>query len=444
MGIFEQSIMDQVAADEQQRMRRFQAAWRAYYGQDQKPLKVKPGKPDDNVQINLLRLLVNRSTSALIRGARWDYDTDETAQGYLDAIWKTSRRARTLRWLGLNGAVCGHTFAKIHAARAAADGVAARPARITALDPATVQVAWDPDDIDDIFRYRIQWNATGRDGRPIVKRQIIEREGRGWVITDAESRPDQATWTQTSQVDWPWEFSPIVECQNLPAPNEVWGNSDLEADIIALQNALNFTASNVQRIIRYHAHPKTWGSGFNAAELRAAVDEMIVLPNPQAQLHNLEMQSDLDSSLALYDRLTRALHALLQVPEVATGKLDTIAGTISGVALEILYQPLLERVEDKRETYGEMLLELNRRLLIMGGLAPAAGQMIWPDVIPRDQMAARQAALIDLQLGVSQDTLMQQLGYEPDNERAKQQVDAVDAAERLLTAMDRRPMGGTA
>ena len=110
MGIFEQSIMDQVAADEQQRMRRFQAAWRAYYGQDQKPLKTKPGKPDDNVQINLLRLLVNRSTSALIRGARWDYDTDETAQGYLDAIWKTSRRARTLRWLGLNGAVCGHTF----------------------------------------------------------------------------------------------------------------------------------------------------------------------------------------------------------------------------------------------------------------------------------------------------------------------------------------------
>ena len=46
MGIFEQAIMDQVAADEQQRLRRFQAAWRAYYGQDVKPLKVKPGKPD--------------------------------------------------------------------------------------------------------------------------------------------------------------------------------------------------------------------------------------------------------------------------------------------------------------------------------------------------------------------------------------------------------------
>jgi RimJ/RimL family protein N-acetyltransferase len=332
----------------------------------------------------------------------------------------------------------------IMAARPASDGMPARQARVLALDPATVSMAWDADDIDEVYRYRIQWNATGRDGRPIVRRQIIEREGRGWVITDAESRPDQATWTQTSQVDWPWEFSPIVDAQNLPAPNEVWGNSDLEADIIALQNAMNFTVSNVQRIIRYHAHPKTWGSGFNAAELRAAVDEMIVLPNAQAQLHNLEMQSDLDSSLALYDRLRQALHALLQVPEVATGKLDTIAGTISGVALQILYQPLMERVEDKRETYGEMLLELNRRLLIMAGMAPAPGQMIWPEVIPRDPMAERQAALLDQQLGVSQDTLLQQLGYEPDNERAKSQVDAIDAADRLLTAMDRRPLGGTA
>lgn len=444
MGIFEQAIMDQVAADEQQRLRRFQAAWRAYYGQDVKPLKVKPGKPDDNVPINLLRLLVNRSTSALIRGARWDYEENETAQAYLDTVWNASRRARTLRWLGLNGAVCGHVFAKIVPARAAAEGRPARPARVLALDPATVSMAWDADDIDEIYRYRIQWNATDMAGRPIVKRQTIEREGRGWTITDAESRPDQAGWTQTSQVDWPWEFSPIVDAQNLPAPNEVWGNSDLEADIIALQNALNFTVSNVQRIIRYHAHPKTWGSGFNASELRAAVDEMIVLPNAQATLHNLEMQSDLDSSLALYDRLRQALHALLQVPEVATGKLDTIAGAISGVALQILYQPLMERVEDKRETYGEMLLELNRRLLIMAGLAPAPGQMIWPEVIPRDPMAERQAALLDQQLGVSQDTLLQQLGYEPDNERAKSQVDAIDAADRLLTAMDRRPLGGTA
>lgn len=437
MGIFEQSIMDQVAADEQQRLRRFAAAWRAYYGQNEAPLKVKPGKPNDNVQINLLRLLVNRSTAALIRGARWDYE-NENAQAYLDAIWNASRRARTLRWLGLNGAVCGHSFAKIQPA------TAGRPARVVALDPATITMAWNADDIDDVYRYRIQWNATGMDGRPIVKRQTIEREGRGWVITDAESRPDQATWTQTSQVDWPWEFAPVVDCQNLAAPNEVWGNSDLEADIIALQRALDFTLSNVQRIIRYHAHPKTWGSGFNASELRAAVDEMIVLPNAQAQLHNLEMQSDLESSLALYDRLTRALHALLQVPEVATGKLETVAGTISGVALQILYQPLLERVEDKRETYGEMLLELNRRLLLVAGMAPEAGQMIWPDVIPRDPMAERQAALLDQQLGVSQDTLLQQLGYEPDNERAKSQVDAIDAADRLLTAMDRRPMGGTA
>lgn len=443
MGIYEDMLRDQVATDERQRTERYAAAWAAYYGQGAKPLKVKAGKPDDNVRINLLRLLVNRSASALIRGARWDYE-NENAQAYLDAVWKSSRRARTLRWLALNGGVCGHAFAKILPGQPAGNGRPAQSPRVVALDPATVSMRWAPDDLDDITQYKIQANVVGLDGRPIIRREIIEREGRGWVITEAESRPDQPTWRTIRQVDWPYDFAPVVDCQNLPAPNEVYGNADLEADIIGLQRALDFVASNVQRIIRYHAHPRTWGSGFNATELRAAADEMIVLPNAQAQLHNLEMQSDLASSLALYDRLKSALHALMQVPEVATGRLETVAGTISGVALQILYQPLMERTEDKRETYGEMLLELNRRLLILAGMAPDPGQMIWPEVIPRDPMAQRQAALLDLQLGVSQDTLMQQLGYQPDAERAKSQVDAIDAADRLLTAMDRRPMGGTA
>ncbi len=434
MGFFENELMQQMAFEERQRLERFGAAWAAYYGRGPKPLRIKPGKPDDNVQANRLRVIVNKGVTALVgKGMAWDYGTDENAQAYLDAVWKASRRSRTLKTCVLNGAVCGHTFVKI------APQLAGVP-RIIVLDPATVTPYWAKDDVNAVRKYRIQWNDTEDSGRPIIRRQVIEQLGPAeWLITDSESRPDSPTWTVTATTPWLYPFAPIVDCQNLPAPNEFWGLSDIEADVIGLQRSIDFTLSSIQRIIRYHAHPKTWGKGFNATELRVAADETIVLPNAAAELHNLEMASDLSSSIELYKRLKEAIHDITQVPEVATGKMDT-SSPASGVALQVLYQPLVEITEAKREEYGEMFLELNRRLLVLANMAPAPGTLIWPDVIPKDAKAERETALLDEQLGVSRDTLLQQLGYDPDAEAEKRDANGTDAADKLLTAMTRRPM----
>ena len=48
--------------------------------------------------------------------------------------------------------------------------------------------------------------------------------------------------------------------------------------------------------------------------------------------------------------------------EVSVGKVDNI-GALSGVALEILYQPLMELTYVKQMTYGPLLEEVNRRAL---------------------------------------------------------------------------------
>jgi len=41
-------------------------------------------------------------------------------------------------------------------------------------------------------------------------------------------------------------------------------------------------------------------------------------------------------------------------------------------------------------------------------------------MLPRDQKETRETALIDRQLGVSDDTLLMHLGYDPDLEREKE------------------------
>ncbi|HOM83931.1 MAG TPA: phage portal protein, partial [Armatimonadota bacterium] len=302
----------------------------------------------------------------------------------------------------------------------------------------TVSVRWNPDDIEDVVEYRIQY--TGMDpetGKPVTRRQGITRDGNVWRIREQEIRPGSAMWVTIREAVWPHEWSPIVDCQNLPEPNEYWGIPDVEEDALTLNGAINFVLSNITRIIRYHAHPKTWGRGFTAQQLNIAADETIVLPSPDAELHNLEMQSDLASSLALYERLREALFLTARVPEVATGKLDC-AGALSGVALNILYQPLIEKTETKRRTYGEMLVELNRRLLALGGFGEDRYTVIhWPELLPGDPRAEAETALIYQQLGVSQDTLLQRLGFDPDLERQKREVGSAELGEQLLTAFER-------
>jgi len=266
-------------------------------------------------------------------------------------------------------------------------------------------------------------------------RQVIERDGPYWRIKDERGDIGAGSWQTISDSKWPYTFPPIVDCQNLPAPNEFWGISDIEDDLIEVMNANNFIMSNLVKIVRYHGHPKTWGTGFQPTQMNTAVDETIVLPL-NATLQNLEMSGDMDKVLNIYKELKLFTHELSRVPEVATGKVESI-GQLSGVALEILYQPLLEKTETKRMTYGDMLVEINRRLLALGGYGEELYTALrWQELLPKDSLMQANAALALKQLGVSGDTLMQEAGYDPDVEREKRKLEDTGLGEALLRSFD--------
>ncbi|NOZ27974.1 MAG: phage portal protein [Chloroflexi bacterium] len=428
---------ERVISENQARLFRYKRAWDAYFGRFPKPLKVRQGKPDDNVIVNYCRVVADLSVAFLFgREPRFELDetADTDAEVWLRDAWRYNRKMILLQKMALNGAVCGHVFVKI---------LPGEPfPKLINLSPEYVHVITDPEDIDLVVRYVIEFPAVSPDGTAITRRQTIERVGESasqqgrWHITEQEAR-GSGPYRTLSETDWPWPWPPIVDCQNLPSPNEYYGIADIEEDLVDINESINFVLSNMARIIRYHAHPKTWGRGFDARQLQIAVDETIVLPGEDAELRNLEMESDLESSIRLYERLREALHEVSRTPEVATGKLER-AGALSGVALQILYQPLIDKIEAKRLTYGEMLVELNRRLLEMGGFGPDNVVTIhWPELLPKDVMAERQAALIDQQLGVSQDTILQRLGFDPELERQKRELSSADMAERMLEAFNR-------
>jgi hypothetical protein len=420
----EQQIYDRLANDAQKRLLSYVLAWEAYKGELPDPLKVKQGQPNDNVKASKCRTIVDTGVSFLFGedvGFSLDAEKERNpAEQWLDACWAANRKMTFLGKLATNGAVCGHAFIKIVPEHEATDPYP----RLIVLDPADVIVRWDDDDIEQVVLYVIQHSGLdAKTGKPVSKRQVISREDNGlWLVEDFVRPEGQqgGRWTLITSVTWRYNWPPIIDCQNIPVPNEFWGEPDIPVDIINLNKSRNFTLSNWSRIIKLQAHQRLWGKGFRADQVKMGPEDIFIIEAEQGMLSSID-PTDSQAGLDVFDRrLDEAIHEASRTPAIATGKLES-TGPLSGVALQILYGPLVQKTMTKRRTYGDMLVELNRRLLELGGYGSEnVVSITWSEIVPQDMLAERQALTQDAALGiVSRDTLAQKLGYDWEVEEQK-------------------------
>jgi len=432
-----QLFYERLIDEERQRLDRYAKFWDYYNGKHKKPLKVKPGEADDNVIVNLSKLIVDKGVSFLFgKDVQFELEEGATtpAEQWLADCWRRNRKMSFLQEVALNGAVCGHFFIKI-----IPDGLGRGVPRLINLDPAYVRPVWDADDYRKVLWYKIEYTAYNPNGpSPIHKKQMISRMEdlngvtRAWRLEWYEAVRGRKYELVRADI-WPHPWPPIVDGQNLPAPNEFFGKSDLEdAD---LNDAINFAASNILRILRFHAHPKTVGRGLRASDIDIAPNEMICLPSPDSDVFNLEMQSDLSSSRQFWLDLMDIYREVTRTPHINPGRVNV--GALSGFALRILYGPLLEKTETKRRLYGDALIELNRRLLDLGGFGPDHWVRIhWPDPIPFDPKQETEALKADRELGiVSRETLASRRGYDWAVESERLEAEATEEVARLAKVM---------
>jgi len=422
-------------------------ARKAYAGEFNPPLKVRPGAPNDNVIINLCSGVVDKSVAYLFgKSVTFNMDDESTRSPHekiLDKVWHRNYKDATLQKIATNGGVCGQAFVKF---RIESDNV-----RLIVVDPYNVTVQTAHDDFMLVNAYIIQWSSPVDPKTQKVThfRQTITRipvvewaledgtpvyEPQRWSIHDeyAEvftgTQPTDGDWVSVGSELWEYEFPPIMEVQNLPAPNDYWGKSDIEPDVISLNEAINRSASNINKIIRNHAHPKTYTIGLEgdqAKRLLIDADGMLHIPGDpsQVKLDNLEMNSDLASSLNFYKTLREAMYEVSLTPEIASGKAKEVS-YLSAMAMQILYGPMIEKTNAKQMTYGPFLEELNRRILIIMGVEnPDPVMVVWPITFPRDVQVEVATAVNKLNIGFSSDTLISELGGNPEYERQRRADD---------------------
>ena len=441
--VLEGHLVEQMAADEVARQQRMREAWKAYHGDMDKPLKVAPGQPNDNVIVAKARTIVDASV-AMLFGSGVTFNVGEEGDDspedeYLKDVWKANKQPTWLAKLATNGGVCGHLFVKI---------VQPRPPRqplprLLVLDPANVRVRYEDDDIDQVYEYINTWNSIDDRGRAVIHRQrTILQDNDLWLIVDEEARPGEYVqlWRETGRQVWPYVWAPMLDCQNLPLPNVYYGEPDLTPDVVALIGSLNFTLSNWARIIKWYANPRQYITGVSSTTpLDVAADKTLMLPTG-ATLGLLQINSDLAGTAEFARRLEEAVHELTATPAIATGKLESV-GALSGVALQVLYAPLTAKTEKKRGLYGDLLEELCRRVLDLGGFGYENDvDVTWPETTPQDAKAEAETLKIHKELGVSTDTILEKLGYdvaaEQENKQAETDAEAV-LGDRMLAAFER-------
>lgn len=412
-------------------------------GAHRRQMRVKPGGGDDNLATNFTGLIVERGISLLYgSGITFKHD-DDNAQAWLDEVWAANKQAQTLYRLAQFGGVYGTPYVKI-----IPDGLTWKGKtypRLVVLHPLWMRIDCETEDLGRVEKYVVEYAFEER-GQTYIRREITRlynpQEGldgapqaevydpaAGWVVERYIRKAGGGGYgwmPDGDSVIWPYMFPPIMHWQNLPDGESQYGRSDI-GDVIDLQDRYNFVTANVSKVIRNHAHPKTWARDLGQMDKASwGADEMILANSPNAMIANLEMASDLTSSRAFALDLRQAIFDVARTPDI-TSVADKI-GSLTNFGLHVLFMDALNKNNTRRELYGDGLTEINRRLLVLGGLADETtadgGTIVWPAPMPENDLEEAATLEKDLGLGlVSKETASGARGYDWATEQERMQSD---------------------
>ncbi len=308
--------------------------------------------------------------------------------------------------------------------------VNAKPA-VAAVDPATLTARWAPDNPRDLAaitqRYSLRGEEIGELFGDVASLSGLNPDQRFPVVehwTDRRWRVEIAGQTVRDDVN-PYGWIPYVIAPNDPRPHEFWGQSDL-LDLFDVCRELNGRMSVLAKVLELSGAPiAVLENVDSSAGITVGPGAKWELPEG-AKAYLLDLLAGGGASLHIdyINLLYRTLHDLSETPRTAFGDSGR---TISGAALEVEIQPLIQKVHRKRAGWNAVYRARNARLLDLierfggvdlGGLRRTVA--IWPSILPSETDSEVRNAVQLVESGViSRRTAVARLGgVDPEAEQA--------------------------
>lgn len=275
--------------------------------------------------------------------------------------------------------------------------------RVTAPDVQGIYAWWLPDDPATVYKVASRYKIPEGD-------EITE------VWTDKTFELYTGDERQLARKN-PYGFIPYIIFPNLRQPKQFWGLSDIP-DIMETQRELNRAMSQVSLILELSGNPIAVLENIESAE-DIAVQPGAVWEIPEkakAYLLDLLQGGGVKLHIDYIELLYRILHDTSESPKAAYGRTER---DLSGVALEIELQPLLQKVRRKRlirsvvyRRRSQMILRL-LKTFTGTDLTKVEPRVAWGTVLPQDRGRIVQNETALVQAGIhSRRRAMDELGVE--------------------------------
>ena len=260
--------------------------------------------------------------------------------------------------------------------------------RITAPDIQGIYAWWLGDDTSRVWRVASQYTLTNEEAEELYQLKTEKKTVtvvEVWTNSEFELYLDNILQERKAN---PYGFIPFVIYPNLREPKKFWGISDL-AQLIEPQRELNRAMSQLSRILELSGNPIAVLENVEESEDIAVKPGAVwnIPDEAKAYLLDLLQGGGVGLHINYIDLLYRTLHDVAETPRAAFGGTSR---DLSGVALEIELQPLLQKVWRKRLIRTTAYKK--RSQLILRLIEKYQNQyfgdhrldVVWSPVLPRD------------------------------------------------------------
>jgi hypothetical protein len=297
--------------------------------------------------------------------------------------------------------------------------------RVTSPDVNGLYAWWLGDDLSKVWRVASRYILTAEELDQLYQKKtdkktvtIIEV----WTAKQFSLFMDNETLEDKPN---PYGFIPFVIFPNLRQPKHFWGTSDIP-QLRQAQRELNRALSQLSRILEVSGNPIAVLEGVESAEeIKVAPGQVWTLPEEsKAYLLDLLAGGGIRLHVDYIDMIYRCLHDISESPRAAYGGIER---ELSGVALEVELQSLLQKVRRKRTIRTaayvkrcQMILALHKQFAKQD-LTNVNLRIVWGAVLPQDRARLAQNEQLLVQSGVhSRRTAMDELGIrDPEAELAR-------------------------
>ena len=289
------------------------------------------------------------------------------------------------------------------------------------LGDAAFKVTWDPenkkvkisapdiqgiyswhtgDDVSRVWRVAARYNLEAEAAGELYR---VKPKGRNVGVTEVWTDDAFELWVDDVRLQRKpnaYGFIPYIIYPNLREPKKVWGISDL-VQMKETQRELNRAVSQLSRILELSGNPIAVLQNVEEGK-DITVDPGAIWNVPEdakAYLLDLLQGGGVRLHVEYVNLLYRILHDLAESPRAAFGGTER---DLSGIALEIELQPLLQKIRRKRLIRNSVYIQRCRMILKLisqyekRDFGDIDIRVVWGPVLPNDlaKLAATEQVLV--------------------------------------------------